>query len=37
MANLTVYLLKVANLRIVDRHFRYPAKTVAVVDVIAEV
>ena len=24
MANLTVYLLKVANLRTVDRHLRYP-------------
>jgi len=26
MANLTVYLLKVANLRSVDRHLRYPGK-----------
>ena len=26
MANLTVYLLKVANLRTVDRHLRYPGK-----------
>ena len=26
MGNLTVYLLKVLNLRRVDRHFRYPGK-----------
>jgi len=26
MASLTIYLLKVANLRTVDRHLRYPGK-----------